>query len=170
LSPTPQLPESAFWRFSVEFYARPGVAAACLALQDREGVDVNLVLLGLWLGSRGHRLSVAAGRRLARVARGWQQPIVAPLRRVRQRLKQRTDLPWTDPVSAWRRRLAEVELALEQVEQLLLEQAVGTIAPGTADVAATRANLAALGFGRILESGEIAMLLGTAVGPDANGS
>jgi hypothetical protein len=104
------------------------------------------------------------------VARGWQQPIVAPLRRVRQRLKQRTDLSWADPVACWRRRLAEVELGLEQVEQLLLEQAVGTIAPGTADVPASRANLAALGFGRLLESGEIAMLLGTAAAPDANGS
>ena len=159
LSPGPELPDSPFWRFSLQFYARPGVADACLALQDREGVDVNLILLGLWLGGSGHRLSGVAGRRLAKLARAWQQPIVAPLRRVRQRLKQRADLPWAESVAGWRRRLGELELAMEQVEQLLLEEAVGPIAAGSADEDAMRANLAALGFGRLLETGEIAQLL-----------
>jgi uncharacterized protein (TIGR02444 family) len=32
-----------FWEFSLAFYAEPGVAPACLAMQDLEGVDVNLV-------------------------------------------------------------------------------------------------------------------------------
>jgi uncharacterized protein (TIGR02444 family) len=40
----------AFWRFSLAFYERPGVADALIALQDREGFDVNLVLFALWLG------------------------------------------------------------------------------------------------------------------------
>src|SRR5436190_572701 len=40
----------AFWRFSLAFYARPGVAQALIALQDRSGRDVNLTLFGLWLG------------------------------------------------------------------------------------------------------------------------
>lgn len=159
---TPPLPVSAFWRFSVEFYAQPGAAEACLGLQDREGVDVNLVLLALWLGCCGHRLSCAAGSRLARVARGWQEPIVAPLRRVRQRLKQRTDLPWADQIAAWRRQLAEVELEMEQIEQLQLETAVGPIAPMAADYEAMRGNLAALGLGRLLDSTEVALLMRTA--------
>ena len=162
MSPGPELPESPFWQFSLQFYARPGVADACLALQDREGVDVNLILLGLWLGGSGHRLSGVAGRRLAKLARAWQQPIVAPLRRVRQRLKQRANLPWAESVAGWRRRLGELELAMEQVEQLLLEEAVDPIAAGSADEDAMRANLAALGFGRLLETGEIAQLLRTA--------
>ena len=41
------------WDFSVELYARPGVAAACLALQDRAGADVCLLLAALWLERRG---------------------------------------------------------------------------------------------------------------------
>ena len=49
----PSCRDSAFWRFSLELYARDGVPAACLALQDREGADVNLVLLALWLGESG---------------------------------------------------------------------------------------------------------------------
>jgi len=46
------------WRFSVAFYARPGISGALIALQDRAGVDVNLMLFALWLGvSASGRLS-----------------------------------------------------------------------------------------------------------------
>src|SRR5947208_14107979 len=51
----------AFWRFSLALYARPGVADALIATQDRTARDVNLILFALWLGaSRGCR---RAGRR-----------------------------------------------------------------------------------------------------------
>ncbi len=32
-----------FWNFSLEVYGGEGVARACLELQDRRGVDVNLL-------------------------------------------------------------------------------------------------------------------------------
>jgi uncharacterized protein (TIGR02444 family) len=41
----------AFWRFSLALYARPGVADALIALQDRAGLDVKLILFGAWLGA-----------------------------------------------------------------------------------------------------------------------
>src|SRR5258707_12890741 len=47
--------DEVFWRFSLAFYERPGVADALVALQDRDGFDVNLVLFVLWLGISGHR-------------------------------------------------------------------------------------------------------------------
>jgi len=47
--------ESPFWRFSLRFYSRPGVAAACLALQDEAGADVNLMLFLLFLAKTTHR-------------------------------------------------------------------------------------------------------------------
>src|SRR4051794_40049185 len=43
---------AAFWRFSLALYARPGVADALIALQDRAGLDVNVILFGLWIGAR----------------------------------------------------------------------------------------------------------------------
>jgi uncharacterized protein (TIGR02444 family) len=156
------LPDGAFWRFSVDFYARPGVAEACLALQERSGADVNLVLLALWLGLQGHRLGAGPGRRLARLARDWQDPVIAPLRAVRRHLKRRADLPWPEPVAAWRAELAGIELGLEQVEQLLLEAAVGTVSPAPADAAAMRANLTALELDRLLDAPELETLLRTA--------
>jgi uncharacterized protein (TIGR02444 family) len=162
-----ELPASAFWRFSLHLHGRPGVAPACLALQDRHGADVNLVLLALWLGTQGHRLDAAAGARLARLARRWQDPLVAPLRQVRRGLKRRcrtTTLPWPDAVEDLRRRLADVELGLEQVEQLLLEDAVGEIAAASPDEAAARHNLGALGLGRLAEIDEAEFLLRSSLG------
>ena len=44
------LPSSRFWDFSLEIYAKPGVAQACLALQDECGADVNLLLFCCWAG------------------------------------------------------------------------------------------------------------------------
>ena len=141
----------AFWRFSLVRYAAPGVAAGCLQLQDREGADVNLLLLALWLGELGHRLDQEGGIRLADLAAGWQDPIVSPLRMVRRRLKERQDAPWAETVATWRRRIAEAELAMEELEQRILEQAVGRLALAAPDPEAANANLAALGLGRLLK-------------------
>lgn len=153
-----ELPDSPFWRFSLELYARPGVPAACLALQDREQTDVNLILLALWLAVNGHRLELEAGRRVRRSAEGWQGPVVGPLRQVRRHLKRERDLPWAEAVEGWRRRLGEVELAMEQVEQQLLLQALGPMATGPGDPAAVAGNLAALGLARVQGTAEALLL------------
>ena len=155
------LPEGEFWRFSVERYAAPGVAEACLALQDCAGADVNLILLALWLGSRGHRLGAADGERLAALAADWQGPVVTPLRSVRQCLKHRRGLPWDDALTELRTGLASIELALEQVEQLLLERAVGPVARAAADLDAARANFLVLGLARVLDTEAAKLLFAT---------
>ena len=164
-----ELPTSAFWRFSLALYARPGVAPACLALQDRHGADVNLLLLALWLGTSGHRLDAPAGAHIARLAADWQQPIVAPLRQVRRRLKQgrgAPGLPWPDAMALWRGRLAEIELAFEQAEQLLLEAAAGPLTSGRPDQVAALHNLSALGLEALLPTAEVALLLRAAFADD----
>ena len=52
----PSVSGEALWRFSLAFYARPSVAEALIALQDRGGCDVNLILFALWRGlAHGHR-------------------------------------------------------------------------------------------------------------------
>lgn len=159
-----ELPEGEFWRFSLDRYARPGVAEACLELQDRAGADVNLLMLALWLGSLGRRLNPAEGARLAGLAADWQEPIIAPLRAVRRRLKERAGLPWGEALTTWRGRVAEAELAFEQVEQLLLERAAGIGSGGAPSIAAARANLAALGLARVLGTPLLERLLAAAEG------
>ena len=43
---------SPFWQFSLRFYRMPQVADACIELQERAGVDVNLLLFLLWQASQ----------------------------------------------------------------------------------------------------------------------
>ena len=74
--------ESPFWTFSLRVYASDGVAAECLALQDRLGLDVNVLLFAAWLGIvRGVTLDEAEMERINKVAAGWSNDVVLPLRR-----------------------------------------------------------------------------------------
>ena len=120
----------AFWRFSLAFYARPEAAAALLALQDRAGLDVNLTLLGLWLGiSRNRRLAarelVAAKAAAAPVSDG----VVAPLRHLRRQLKDTAD----HDLAALRRRIVGLELAAERRVQYRLAAQFAGISEAGAD-------------------------------------
>lgn len=77
-----------FWNFSLRLYARPGVAPACLELQDRHGKDVIIALYCCWLGASGRGRLDAAGLAAAEAtARPWRGAVVEPLRRTRHALK-----------------------------------------------------------------------------------
>lgn len=155
-----------FWDYSVALYARPGVASACLALQDRHDLDVNLLLLCCWAGARGIQLDPGRLAALAAVVGPWQTEVVQALRRVRRRLKG-------DPLSApaaaaeaLRRQIGAVELEAERIEQTMLAAALGT-SEGAASPAAAVANLAA--YGRVAgvaweaaDAADLAVLLGGA--------
>lgn len=77
-----------FWRFSLALYARPGVAPACLVLQDQFGRDVNVALYGLWLGASGRgALSAATLADIDRKAAPWREQVVEKLRAARRAIK-----------------------------------------------------------------------------------
>ena len=42
-----------FWEFSLRVYGNGGVPTACLALQERHAIDVNLLLFCAWIGESG---------------------------------------------------------------------------------------------------------------------
>jgi len=91
------------WVFSLSVYAWPGVAEACLALQDRHGLEVNFLLAALWLADLGHDL---AQDELAHLERE-----TSPLRdRVRE---ARTVRRRMDRASIEYRECKQRELALE---------------------------------------------------------
>ncbi|MFB3151067.1 MAG: TIGR02444 family protein, partial [Alphaproteobacteria bacterium] len=46
-------PDNPCWDFALVVYRRDGVAEACLALQESQGVDVNVLLFCCWLGESG---------------------------------------------------------------------------------------------------------------------
>ncbi|HEX3861382.1 MAG TPA: TIGR02444 family protein [Stellaceae bacterium] len=133
----------AFWRFSLTFYARPAVAEALLALQNRAEHNVNIVLFGLWLGSvRGRYLTATDLSRIREAVKPLDTVVITPLRRLRQGLKTDDDAQ----MQALRRRMAGVELAAERVVQYRLAACLGgAVAPHLAAdalAAAAAANLA----------------------------
>ena len=85
--PASPVRKSPFWRFSVKFYAVPGVAQACIELQDRAGVDVNILFFLLWIATQNRTLSHAEVAELERVIGAWREMAVVPIRNVRRALK-----------------------------------------------------------------------------------
>jgi uncharacterized protein (TIGR02444 family) len=124
----------AFWCFSLRTYRQPGVADACLALQDECGADVNLLLYCCWLGSARRRLDAKSARSaIAAVAR-WQDEIVQPLRRARRAIRKDPAGEVAEAALLLRRKIAAAELDAEYLEQRLLaaEAKRATVAAATA--------------------------------------
>ena len=77
---------SDLWSFSVTTYSRRDVERACLHLQSK-GVNVCLLLCGLWLGERGVTCNEQRLQLLRDVAAPWDAEVVQPVRALRERWK-----------------------------------------------------------------------------------
>jgi uncharacterized protein (TIGR02444 family) len=111
---------SPFWTFSLALYGKAGVADACLALQDRQGVDVNLLLFMLWAGRNGRLLSMAEVRALIDVGEGWRNHVVVPLRQVRRALRAPPATIDAAAAAALRQQIKKAELESERLQQAAL--------------------------------------------------
>lgn len=131
-----------FWEFSLAFYGRPGVAPACLRLQDEGGADVNIALFLLWRARSGVRLCEQDLACADALVAGWRERIVEPLRAMRRRLK--TD-PMLDGDGAFRAGVKAVELEAERLEQDALFRAAPDLGgtPGSPPGEAARKGLLA---------------------------
>jgi uncharacterized protein (TIGR02444 family) len=129
-----------FWRFTLAYYARPGVSEACIALQDEHGFDVNLVLFCLWVGWSGRgRLSDAALADAETAARPWRTGVVVPLRSVRRVLKG-SPVPGAE---ALRERVKAAELEGERLQHGILAALAPARGPGRDQIGDAAANLGA---------------------------
>lgn len=72
------------WDYAVAQYRRPGVAEACLALQDDYGADVLLLLCAAYMAARGVALSAEVAAELEACAADLRSQLVEPLRRLRK--------------------------------------------------------------------------------------
>ena len=109
--------KSPFWRFSVKFYAEPGVAQACIDLQDQAGVDVNILFFLLWNAAQGRVLGNAEVADLERSIGAWRDMAVVPLRNVRRALKSPPPVMAPDAAEGFRTRIKAVELEAERLQQ-----------------------------------------------------
>ncbi|HXZ02488.1 MAG TPA: TIGR02444 family protein [Stellaceae bacterium] len=131
-----------FWTFALAFYRRPGVSSACIALQDRHGCDVNLMLYACWVGLSGRgRLAGADLHRAEAVAAPWRGGVIEKLRAARRAIgeeeRRGAMLELYEAAKA-------VELAAERIAQRRLEALAPpeTVPGGAARAADAAANLA----------------------------
>jgi uncharacterized protein (TIGR02444 family) len=119
-----------FWRFSLRTYRIPGVQEACLALQERCGADVNLLLFCGWAGRDGRALDEGSLRSAIGRVGHWQSEVIAPLRLARRGLKrQAADSAVAALAAPLRKRVLALELELERIEQSLLAELESQWAP-----------------------------------------
>ncbi|HZP79509.1 MAG TPA: TIGR02444 family protein [Pseudolabrys sp.] len=123
--------DNPFWRFSLAVYGAPGVQAECLALQERFGIDVNVLLFCAWIGvSKRISLDNAQLNAIEAATGSWHQAAVQPLRAARQQLKAMPEMSHPDVVQL-RKELAALELRAEQIEQALLCELASQIPAGS---------------------------------------
>jgi len=143
---------SPFWTFSLKIYRIEGVAPACLTLQDRHGVDVNVMLYGLWLASQGRVLGKPDMHEIMDAMAGWKNGVVVPLRSVRRLLRDPAAVAGKagaafDPamVGALRDQVKKIELEAERLQQeaLYALKPVASWGATGAPLEAASANLAA---------------------------
>jgi len=114
-------PDCAFWDFSVAVYEKSGVQPACLGLQDRHGLDVNLLLYCCWIAACGRGvLSADELAAAAALSAPWHDRIVKGLRAVRQELKGGFPPAPGALAAALRDRIIVIETDGERVEQIML--------------------------------------------------
>jgi len=114
---TPDNQGSPLWRFSLRTYRQPGVADACIALQDECGVDVNVLLFFLWLAAEKKLVPALNARAVCEQAALWHGDVVAPLRAVRRKLKGGSTLIERNTAELFRTRIKAVELEAERLQQ-----------------------------------------------------
>jgi len=110
------------WDWTLAAYAQPGVADACLRLQDQHGQNTSLLLWAVWA-------ETADPDRLARavdVARRWEALALSPIRAVRRALKPAFEGIGDSPREGLREDVKAAELRAERV----LMEALEAMTPG----------------------------------------
>lgn len=102
----------ALWDFAVRLYAEPGVSEACLALQDRFGVDVPLLLWAAWLGDGADAAALRAGDR---AVGPWRARAIRPLRALRRHLRHTVAGLDRKAQEQWREAAKRLEIDAERL-------------------------------------------------------
>lgn len=109
------------WSWVLTAYAAPGVAEACLELQDTAGQNVPLLLWTAWSAATGRPLDEDTREAACDTARVWEETAIAPLRAVRRTLKARAVDMDDDDREAIRSQVKAAELDAERRLLLALE-------------------------------------------------
>lgn len=110
------------WDFAVQLYGRPGVQDACLDLQDRLGLDVDLLLFAVWSAAAGPgQLDAESFKDCIALTAPWREDMLVPLRALRRAGKDGFTAVPPESSQAIAKQLQAVELAAERVQLAMLE-------------------------------------------------
>lgn len=137
-----KFPDTPFWDFSIAVYSKPGVGPACLVLQGRHQIDVNILLFCLWLAHDGYPAATEAEmKRYVDAVGPWHQQAVRRLRAVRKWMKPSRP-PVDDALAkSVRAAIQKIEIDAEHLEQITLHNCVQAH-PIESDLAAKLAHAA----------------------------
>ena len=107
-----RLQQIPLWDFALALYAKPGVEAACLTLQEEVGLDVCELLFHCWLYSCGLEALPSAVARQRVQRRQWQSSVTEVLRGLRRHLK--ASAAASESVTVLRETIKQAELMAER--------------------------------------------------------
>jgi len=121
-----------FADFSTRVYRQPGVADACLFIQERYGLNVNLVLFCIWVADRGGG-ALTAGQVDTAMRRviDWEERVIAPLRAIRQTCRSEALGVPEFLLQMFAPQIEMAELGAAQVERLVLASLAPEPGPAT---------------------------------------
>jgi uncharacterized protein (TIGR02444 family) len=123
MKPSPSELEADSWAFALDIYAKPGVADACLSLQNQAGVDVMMLLVIAFAAIKLRILLTPAEiRELDEACRPWREQVVWPLRAIRSGLKSGPLPAPSSETEQFRSNIKTVELAAERLQNKLLTE------------------------------------------------
>ena len=127
--------EAESWAFALAIYARPGVAEACLTLQNDAGVDVMLLLMATFAAVRHRNLLTAVEiEALDEACRPWREHIVGRLRAIRTELKTGPKPAPGEATEPFRAKIKALELEAEKLENRILAECLPLKPPAQAKV------------------------------------
>lgn len=147
-----KFPDHPFWDFALRVYREEGVGAACLSLQERHELDVNVMLFCLYAAEAGHgSLSREEMDAALRATVDWHHKVVRQLRSVRRLMKEGFPEAPQDLCQGLRGAIQASEIDAEHLEQLLLAGSLRRL-PGDPGPVDARAENAAISFRRYGEA------------------
>jgi uncharacterized protein (TIGR02444 family) len=105
--------EHPYWRFSIAFYARPGIQELLLKAQE-DALDINMMLYALWQAGERHSVSSGDFVKLNEAIADWRRTILLPIRALRHSLKSR------DKGGELYAQAKALELSSEKVQQQIM--------------------------------------------------
>lgn len=119
-----------FWEYSVLLFGDAGVAAACVAIQDRHGavadVDINALLLCTWAAATGvGELDNQTLRNCVAAVGPWRRDVVLPLRACRRAIAGGIEPVPGHLATSVRAEVGRAEIEAERIEQMMLVELVG---------------------------------------------